>query len=238
MRTYILRRLLQIVPTILGITFVVFIMMRSIPGDPVVSLLGDAYTEENAIKARQDYGLDKPVLLQYVIWLGKARAGRLGHVDPERAARPQGRPRAPAGDPRADRPLDGGGARDRDPRRHHRRLAPEHLGRLHGDVRGHGGGLRSRILPRRPAPAGLLRRHGRISAQLGLGIPARYVSDRCLRCGSVGQHPARPDARPGARRRAGRAPHAAAPRQHARGHPHRVRDDRARQGPERARRSS
>src|SRR6266699_596688 len=70
MRTYMLRRLLQIIPTILGITFVVFVMMRSIPGDPVVSLLGDAYNEENAIKARQDYGLDKPVLVQYFIWLG------------------------------------------------------------------------------------------------------------------------------------------------------------------------
>src|SRR5258705_1521852 len=78
MRTYILQRLLQIIPTILGITFVVFIMMRSIPGDPVVSLLGDAYTEENAIKARQDYGLDKPVLLQYVIWLGKLAQGDWG----------------------------------------------------------------------------------------------------------------------------------------------------------------
>src|SRR6266581_2027349 len=78
MRTYILKRLLQIVPTILGITFVVFIMMQSIPGDPVVSLLGDAYTEENAIKARQDYGLDKPVLLQYVIWLGKLAQGDWG----------------------------------------------------------------------------------------------------------------------------------------------------------------
>src|SRR5881409_4150031 len=78
MRTYLLKRLLQIIPTILGITFVVFIMMRSIPGDPVVSLLGDAYTEENAIKARQDYGLDKPVLLQYVIWLGKLVQGDWG----------------------------------------------------------------------------------------------------------------------------------------------------------------
>ena len=39
MRIYILKRLLQIIPTILGITFVVFIMMRSIPGDPVVSLV-------------------------------------------------------------------------------------------------------------------------------------------------------------------------------------------------------
>src|SRR6266851_10275457 len=78
MRIYILKRLLQIIPTVLGITFVVFVMMRSIPGDPVVSLLGDAYTEENAIKARQDYGLDKPVMVQYVIWLGKLVQGDWG----------------------------------------------------------------------------------------------------------------------------------------------------------------
>ena len=78
MRTYLLKRLLQIIPTVLGITFVVFVMMRSIPGDPVVSLLGDAYTEENAIKARVDYGLDKPVMVQYVIWLGKLVQGDWG----------------------------------------------------------------------------------------------------------------------------------------------------------------
>jgi peptide/nickel transport system permease protein len=78
MRIYILRRLLQIVPTILMITLVVFVMMRSVPGDPVVSLLGDAYTEEDGIKARQAYGLDKPVLVQYVIWLGKLVQGDWG----------------------------------------------------------------------------------------------------------------------------------------------------------------
>ena len=78
MRTYLLKRLLQIIPTVLGITFVVFVMMRSIPGDPVVALLGDAYTEENAIKARHDYGLDKPILVQYVIWLGKLVQGDWG----------------------------------------------------------------------------------------------------------------------------------------------------------------
>ena len=60
MRIYFLKRLIQIIPTIIMITFVVFLMMRSIPGDPVVALLGDAYTEEDAIKARQTYGLDKP----------------------------------------------------------------------------------------------------------------------------------------------------------------------------------
>jgi peptide/nickel transport system permease protein len=78
MRTYILRRFLQIVPTILMITLVVFVMMRSVPGDPVVALLGDAYTEENAVKAREVYGLDKPVLVQYVIWLGKLVQGDWG----------------------------------------------------------------------------------------------------------------------------------------------------------------
>jgi peptide/nickel transport system permease protein len=78
MAVYILRRLAQIVPTVLGITFVVFLMMRSIPGDPVVALLGDAYTEEDAVKAREAYGLNDPVLLQYLIWLGKLLRGDWG----------------------------------------------------------------------------------------------------------------------------------------------------------------
>src|SRR2546426_6166402 len=78
MRTYIIRRLLQIVPTILMITLVVFVMMRSIPGDPVVALLGDAFNEEDAVKVRTEYGLDKPILVQYVIWLGKLVQGDWG----------------------------------------------------------------------------------------------------------------------------------------------------------------
>ncbi len=78
MLVYILRRLVQIVPTVLGITFVVFLMMRSIPGDPVVALLGDAYTEEDAVKAREAYGLNQPVLLQYLIWLRKLLQGDWG----------------------------------------------------------------------------------------------------------------------------------------------------------------
>jgi peptide/nickel transport system permease protein len=78
MRVYILKRLIQIVPTVLGITLVVFLMMQSIPGDPVVSLLGDAYTEEGAAQVRQEYGLDKPVLVQYFIWLGKLLQGDWG----------------------------------------------------------------------------------------------------------------------------------------------------------------
>src|SRR5215831_16866020 len=78
MQTYILRRLLQIIPTVLMITLVVFVMMHSIPGDPVVSLLGDAYTEEDAVRVREAYGLDRSVLVQYAIWLGKMVQGDWG----------------------------------------------------------------------------------------------------------------------------------------------------------------
>jgi peptide/nickel transport system permease protein len=78
MRTYFLKRLFQIIPTMLMITLVVFVMMRSIPGDPVVALLGDAYTEEDAEKVREAYGFNRPVLVQYAIWLGKLVQGDWG----------------------------------------------------------------------------------------------------------------------------------------------------------------
>jgi len=78
MRVYILKRLVEIVPTILAITFVVFVMMRSIPGDPVVAMLGDAYTEEDAARVRVEYGLDKPLVVQYGVWLGKLVRGDWG----------------------------------------------------------------------------------------------------------------------------------------------------------------
>jgi len=78
MRVYILKRLIEIVPTVLAITFVVFVMMRSIPGDPVVALLGDGYTEEDAVRVRAEYGLDKPLIVQYGIWLAKLARGDWG----------------------------------------------------------------------------------------------------------------------------------------------------------------
>jgi peptide/nickel transport system permease protein len=78
MRDYIIKRLLQIVPTILMITLVVFTMMQAIPGDPIIALLGDAYDEDVAAKLRQSYGLDKPVVVQYVIWLEKLLQGNWG----------------------------------------------------------------------------------------------------------------------------------------------------------------
>jgi peptide/nickel transport system permease protein len=80
MRIYLSKRLLQIVPTVLMITLVVFLMMQSVPGDPVVALLGDAYAEEDAIQIRREYGLDRPLLAQYGIWLGKLVQGDWGAI--------------------------------------------------------------------------------------------------------------------------------------------------------------
>lgn len=80
MREYIIKRLLQIIPTVLAITLVVFAMMQAIPGDPIITLLGDAYDEEDAAKLRAEYGLDKPIMVQYVIWLGKFLQGDWGEA--------------------------------------------------------------------------------------------------------------------------------------------------------------
>lgn len=78
MREYVLKRILQMIPTILVITLVVFAMMQAIPGDPIVALLGDAYDEEDAERLRQEYGLDRPIVVQYAIWLGKLVRGDWG----------------------------------------------------------------------------------------------------------------------------------------------------------------
>lgn len=78
MREYIIKRVIQIIPTLLVITLVVFAMMQAIPGDPIIALLGDAYDEEDAQRLRQEYGLDKPIVVQYVLWLGKVIQGDWG----------------------------------------------------------------------------------------------------------------------------------------------------------------
>jgi peptide/nickel transport system permease protein len=78
MREYIIKRLLQMIPTILIITLVVFAMMKAIPGDPIITLLGDAYDEADAEELRKEYGFDKPIIVQYFIWLGKLVQGDWG----------------------------------------------------------------------------------------------------------------------------------------------------------------
>ena len=65
MREYLLRRLLLLIPTMLGVTFIVFLMMRFIPGDPVTNMMGETYSAEDAQKLRHELGLDQPMIVQY-----------------------------------------------------------------------------------------------------------------------------------------------------------------------------
>ena len=66
---FIFRRILFLIPTFLGITLVVFIMMRAIPGDPILTILAEDYSEELAEEYRDKMGLNRPVVVQYFIWL-------------------------------------------------------------------------------------------------------------------------------------------------------------------------
>jgi peptide/nickel transport system permease protein len=78
MKEYIIRRLVLLVPTVLGVSVIVFLMMHFIPGDPVSLLLGDYYTEATAKAIRAQYGLDKPLHTQYVLWLSRLFIGDWG----------------------------------------------------------------------------------------------------------------------------------------------------------------
>ncbi len=78
MTTFIGRRLLQLLPVLLGVSFVVFMMVRAIPGDPAQILLGQQATEERVAQLRVEMGLDQPLLVQYVLFLRDAAVGDLG----------------------------------------------------------------------------------------------------------------------------------------------------------------
>jgi peptide/nickel transport system permease protein len=78
MREYLNKRLLFVIPTLLGITLVVFFVMHLIPGDPADVLLGQDYNQEVAQQLRTEWGLDEPILLQYVKWLGHILQGDWG----------------------------------------------------------------------------------------------------------------------------------------------------------------
>lgn len=63
MGRYILRRLLSVVPTLIGVTLIIFLFQRLIPGDPAVAMLGERATEENIARIREQFGLDRPSFL-------------------------------------------------------------------------------------------------------------------------------------------------------------------------------
>jgi peptide/nickel transport system permease protein len=78
MATYILRRLLVTIPVVLAIVFIVFLMARVRPGDPCVSSLGERATEEQCRQFAIRYGLDQPIPIQFVNYVGDILRGDLG----------------------------------------------------------------------------------------------------------------------------------------------------------------
>lgn len=81
MKKYILKRLLQLIPILLAITFLSFGMMRLAGSDVVEQKLentGSSVSQEVVDAARAELGLDKPFLTQYVTWLGKLLTGDMG----------------------------------------------------------------------------------------------------------------------------------------------------------------
>ena len=76
---FVARRLLYAIPVLLGITFIVFFALHFAPGDVTQQILGMFASEERAAVLRAKLGLDRPVVVQYVIWLGNLLQGDLGH---------------------------------------------------------------------------------------------------------------------------------------------------------------
>jgi peptide/nickel transport system permease protein len=78
MQAYILKRLLAVVPVLFGLSVIVFLVMALIPGDTATAILGAYATPENVARINRDLGLDKPLVQQYLIWIGNVLHGDFG----------------------------------------------------------------------------------------------------------------------------------------------------------------
>jgi len=78
MLRYTTRKLLLAVPTVLGILTLVFILLRMVPGDPVRLMMGDAALPQDVAALRHQYGLDRPLIVQYLDYIGHAVRGDFG----------------------------------------------------------------------------------------------------------------------------------------------------------------
>jgi peptide/nickel transport system permease protein len=78
MTSYIIRRLLSLIPTLFGVSIIVFLFLRMIPGDPALALAGEHATEANVERIREEFGLNKPLPEQYITYMAKVLRGDLG----------------------------------------------------------------------------------------------------------------------------------------------------------------
>jgi peptide/nickel transport system permease protein/oligopeptide transport system permease protein len=77
-KQYLVRRVILAIPSLLAVTALIFLALRSVPGDPAVLLAGDFATPETVAAIRAKWGLDQPVLTQYGVFLANLVRGDLG----------------------------------------------------------------------------------------------------------------------------------------------------------------
>ena len=78
MRRFILRRVAALVATLLFVSVLVFVVVRILPGDPALLIMGTEASPEAAGRLREAMGLDRPIPVQYLEWMGRALVGDLG----------------------------------------------------------------------------------------------------------------------------------------------------------------
>ena len=83
MTGYVIQRLLLFVPTLLLVSFLVFAIMRFLPGDPAIAILSaggeGSYTQEDVERMREKLGTDKPMHIQYYVWIKNFVRGDFGN---------------------------------------------------------------------------------------------------------------------------------------------------------------
>lgn len=72
------RRLVHLVIVLFGITLVTFLLLRLIPGDPALAILGSSYTHDRAVAIDNFLGLNRPIWIQYGLFMGRLARGNLG----------------------------------------------------------------------------------------------------------------------------------------------------------------
>src|SRR5581483_7801866 len=75
---FVARRLLYLLPVLLAVSLLTFLIASLLPGDLAYTILGDQATPEKVAALRHDMGLDQPLLVRYVGWLGHILMGDFG----------------------------------------------------------------------------------------------------------------------------------------------------------------
>ena len=78
MKDYVVKKILTGIPTIIIITVIIFFTMRLVPGDPIVAKMTERLTYERLEEIRAQWGLDKPLFVQYFYWVNRLLRGDFG----------------------------------------------------------------------------------------------------------------------------------------------------------------